>query len=442
MKFGRVLVHSVVCLGLTVGATQAQNTNQTAVATNNNAGLILMPPRLTRQQAVDEALARNPALVAANEQAIEAKAGIVVATAWPDPSLVTEIDQERSFVEPSSGSERDLGIQFTVPYPYRTHLNRKIANATWQQALFSVTQLRQQTAFQTLQAYDAILVALRHRDDLTQSREMSRQFLDKTEERFRGGTVARLDVLKARVDLSKAENDLIANERAISTARAGLNKLLGRPLGTDLEPTDGLSVPRPVPEISLLVQLAAKSRPELLSMNSQQAAAHDSTVLSKQYWTPDINMTLWNSQIEGEPNSYKFDGGITIPLFFWQHHGGAIKAAEHHELELKATGSDLLAQVLLDVQTTHSTATTALRQAVYLRDELVPEATAAYDAVLASYGLGGSSALDLLDAKATLLDAQSQYTDALGMVNDALADLERAVGAPLPPAIPETHNEK
>lgn len=79
-----------------------------------------------------------------------------------------------------------------------------------------------------------------------------------------------------------------------------------------------------------------------------------------------------------------------------------------------------------------------LGNAVYhfnlLRDELLPEAQAAYKAAFASYSLGGSSALDLLDAKGTLLDAQSQYTDALGAVNDARADLERAVGAPLPPA--------
>jgi len=53
-----------------------------------------------------------------------------------------------------------------------------------------------------------------------------------------------------------------------------------------------------------------------------------------------------------------------------------------------------------------------------------------------SYGLGGSSALELLDAKRTLLDAEKQYVDALGAANDARAALELAVGAPLPPAPP------
>ena len=59
-----------------------------------------------------------------------------------------------------------------------------------------------------------------------------------------------------------------------------------------------------------------------------------------------------------------------------------------------------------------------------------------------SYSLGGSSSLELLDAKATLLSAESQYTDALGAANDALADLERAVGAPLPPRSSPAPHEK
>jgi cobalt-zinc-cadmium efflux system outer membrane protein len=126
---------------------------------------------------------------------------------------------------------------------------------------------------------------------------------------------------------------------------------------------------------------------------------------------------------------------IALPmLLFWQHEKGEVAEARHHELELSATNSDLLAQVQLDVATTYATASTALRQAIFIRDELLLEAREAYRIASTSYSLGGASALDLLDAKRTLLDAESQYADALGAANDARADLERAVGAPLPPS--------
>jgi outer membrane protein TolC len=397
---------------------------------------------LSRQEAVHEALAHNPALTAAREMVSEAKAQITIATAIPDPQLVTEIDQERNWLNPASGSERDIGVQFTVPYPYRTHLAGKIARAGWKEAQYSLVQLQQQTASQTAQAYDAYLVAMRHRDDLLQSKDIAGQFLSRSEVRYRAGTVAKLDVLKARVDLAKAENDLIANERAIVTSRASLNRLMGRHMRDNVEPADKLETFRAVPDLVYLEQMAINSRPELSSMKKQREAAHDSTVLSKNFWVPDLNLTLWRSYIDGAPDSYKFDGGITFPLFFWQHQKGAVAQAEHHELELKATDSDLQNQILLDVYNSYATATTTWRQAVYLRDQLLPEALEVFKTTFNSYNLGGSSALDLLSAKSTLVDAQSQYTDALGAVNDALADLERALGSPIPPTPAGDSHEK
>ena len=106
---------------------------------------------------------------------------------------------------------------------------------------------------------------------------------------------------------------------------------------------------------------------------------------------------------------------------------------------MTANLADIRAQVGLDVQTAFASASTALRQAVFIRDQLLPEAREVYRIASVSYGLGGSSALELLDAKRTLLAAESQYVDALGAANDALAALELSIGAPLPPATPGEH---
>ena len=91
----------------------------------------------------------------------------------------------------------------------------------------------------------------------------------------------------------------------------------------------------------------------------------------------------------------------------------------------------MAAQVGEDLRNAYATASTSLRQAIYLRDELVPSAREAYRIASTSYSLGGASALEVIDAQRTLLDAQTQYAAALAAVNDAIADLERATGAPL-----------
>ena len=65
---------------------------------------------------------------------------------------------------------------------------------------------------------------------------------------------------------------------------------------------------------------------------------------------------------------------MPIPLLYWQHAKGDIAQATHFEKELEATYRDARVQVVQDVRTAYANASTAMRQAVFLRDELVPSA--------------------------------------------------------------------
>src|SRR5579864_9505229 len=164
---------------------------------------------LTRRAAVDTALARNPALAVAREQIEQARARVVQAKAFPDPS----VSAATTLSGPASSVGTTLGLGLTLPFPQKFHLQGEVSGADLKAAEFAYLQLRQQTASQTAQAYDALLVALAHLAALTESRTLAADFLEKTEARFEAGTVAKLDVLKARVDLAAAENALIANQR-------------------------------------------------------------------------------------------------------------------------------------------------------------------------------------------------------------------------------------
>jgi outer membrane protein, heavy metal efflux system len=388
--------------------------------------------RLSRQQAIDEALARNPAIAAAQAQVEQARAGVTIAAAFADPAFAADVAGQTSAFKPGSGNASDQGVGVTFPFPGKRGLRRDIAIGALRAAEFNVTQLRQQIASQAAQAYDALLVALRHRDDLQQNRGLAADFVQKTQARFQAGTVPRVDVVKAQTDLASAENDLIANDRAIATARATLNRVLGRMGGAPLEPTDTLTLPGAIAEVDELERIAETTRPEIASLAAQLEASRSATRLARQYWAPDVNVTLTRNAVSGTTTTYTTGVGFGVPVFFLQHQRGEVAAALYRETELTANIADIRSQVSLDVQSAYTAASTALRQAIFIRDQLLPEAREVYRVASVSYGLGGSSALDLLDAKRTLLDAERQYVDALGAVNDALAALEAATGAPLP----------
>lgn len=395
------------------------------------------PLRLSRRQAIDEALAANPGLLASRAQVEQARAQVAIATAFPDPTLAADVGGQSRVLNPGSGNSSDVGVGVTFPFFGKTRLRGEVAKTALQAAEFALTQLRQQVGSQTAQAYDAILVALRHGDDLKEAKTLALDFLAKTKARFLAGTVPKVDVVKAQVDVSQAENDLIANDRTLITARASLNRLLGRTGGAPLETTDTLEVParfapETIAELEGLEKLALTSRPELRSLEIQRQGARAATRLARQYWVPDVNVTLTRNAADGSPTTWTTGIGLGFPIFFHQHLQGEVAAATHREEELAANAADIAVQVSLDVRTAFAGASTALRQAVFLRDELLPEAREVYRVAAVSYELGGASALELLDAKRTLLDAEKQYVDALGAANDAEAALELAVGAPIP----------
>jgi cobalt-zinc-cadmium efflux system outer membrane protein len=391
---------------------------------------------LTRTAAIVAALNNNPQLEIGREQTAQARARRVTAVAVPDPILSYSLDNQPGFLDFGLAAERNAAITFAIPFPDKFRLRNSIGVADIKSFQAGYSALRQQIAAQTSRSYDSLLVAVKHRDDFRLTRDLSADFLKKTQARFDAGTVPRLDVIRARVALAQAENDLIASERDVSVAIDAIDRLMGRQVGAPVVPFDSLSVPPPLPALDRLMGDAQRDRPELAQVASERAGARATTNLSREYWMPDF--ALGASKDYGPAGTGAlFSAGflLPIPFFHMSHVRGEIAENVHRERELSATQRDLQAQVAQDVRAAYASASTALRQAVYLRDELLPAAREAYRVATVSYSLGGSSALDVLDAQRSLIGAQTQYADALAAANSSRADLALAVGR-LPETLP------
>src|SRR6185437_13239545 len=148
--------------------------------------------RLTRQQAIDLALANNPQLAASREQVAQARARVTEATALPDPSLSATIVGQNGAFTPGTAGEHDYALGLTIPFPDRIRLKGKVASSDVHASEFSLDQLRQSIASQTSQTYDSLLVALRHQADFQQAGQLAQDFLTRTEARYNAGTTPRL----------------------------------------------------------------------------------------------------------------------------------------------------------------------------------------------------------------------------------------------------------
>ena len=397
------------------------------------------PPRarrdsllLTRDAAITAALSSNPQLDVAREQTAQARARLVQGAAIPDPSLTYSLVNQPGLLKLGSAEQKNAVLGIQIPFPNKFSLRHRIGAAGVHSAEYSYAGMRQQLAAQTSSAYDTLLAAHRHREIFQTSRDLAQDFLKKTRARFEGGTAARLDVIRAQVAVAQAENDLIGAARDIQTASNSLDRFVGQPIGTPIATQDSLSLPSPLPDIDELERAALTARPELGGLTSQQAGASAATSLAKQYWVPDFTLSA-RKDYATDGGGALFSAGIAMPLpiFFWQHNTGEIAESQHHERELAAGLRDLRAQVAQDVRAAYAATDAALRQALYIRDALLPSVREAYRVASVSYGLGGSSALDVLQARRDLLEAETQYAAALTAANSSRADLERATATPL-----------
>ncbi len=389
------------------------------------------PLCLTRRQAVAQALARNPQLEVAAEQVAQARARKTQATAIPDPQFEAAFVQSPGLFGAGGGTERSVTATVTIPFIDKFRLQGRVGTADVRSAGFAAALARQQITAQTTETYDSLLASLRRQRDLREARALAQDFVRRAQARFNAGTTPKLDLIRAQTELARAENDLIANDRDVANARAALNRLVGRPLGAPIAAADSLEVPPAPPDLDRLLAAALASRPELADLKSQQEGARAATGLARESWLPDFTIGVTRDYADPGPGVLFTGVSLPIPLLYWQHTHGEIGEARHRELELAASYRDLESQVGQDLRASHAAAGAALRQAVYIRDQLLPLARQAYRIASVSYGLGGLSALELLDARRDLLDAESQYTDALAAANDTRAELERAAATPL-----------
>src|SRR4051812_32098017 len=156
-------------LALVAGVAQAQVPGTSSRADSVTPQAIAFPAdtiRLSRREAIAQALAHNPQLEVARAQVGQARARKVEAVALPDPSATASLDSQRRLFQSGSGGEKNVGVDMLIPFPNKLRLQGKAAQADVTSSELSYTQQRQLIAAQTSEAYDSLLVALKHRADL------------------------------------------------------------------------------------------------------------------------------------------------------------------------------------------------------------------------------------------------------------------------------------
>ena len=237
-----------LAISASVASAQASNASRSASApasiTSGSASARQATDslRLSRRQAIAEALTRNAQLEIAREQTAQARARRVTAIAIPDPTLSAAYDQEagplgfrgRARGRSSSGSPFP-SRQVPPQQPDRSGGHRcervELSSAAADGRVAGVGRVR--------------LTARRaeHRGILRQTRDLAADFSSAPKPALKPAARRGWTSFRRESSVAQSENDLIANERDIANAQASLNRTLGRVIGAPIAPVDSLDMP-------------------------------------------------------------------------------------------------------------------------------------------------------------------------------------------------------
>jgi outer membrane protein, heavy metal efflux system len=394
-----------------------------------------IPETATVEDYVRLAVERDPAIRAAQAKVRRMQARVPQESSLEDPMAEIGITGKRS----RTPTEVMTGISQKLPFPGKLQTRGRIATQEAAMAEKELEQSRLDTAAEARQAFWSYYEATRALEVTEQSRDLLEQFQQSAEARYRANLASQEDVLRASVELSNLQNELIALGQQRTSAAAMLNSLLDRPTDAALSSPKQADLKPAALELDSLMSLAARRNPELAAIYDQLEAQRLRWKLARLEHWPDLTVSAGytfdnqagTSSMGSDEDQFLFGVAVNLPIW-----ADRLRAAEREALagldegvaNLTATRNRLAFRVqdgLVRVQTQQ-------RSAILLRDVILPQARQTVEASAASYRAGRADFLTVIDNWRNLLSSQLMYHQGLAQMQRELAKLRQAVGGELP----------
>lgn len=385
---------------------------------------------------IDEAIRRNPEILAAQKKLESARQRPAMEGSLPDPMFsVGYAGAGGPLPGQGLGREPMARIGFmasqTLPAAGKRSLRSRIAlkeagameQEYWQAQLSVVARVK--TAWHRLHHSYALL------DLLARNRELTERMLKVSEIRYAAGKAAQADLLKAQTQLTLLEVKAAKFEQEKRSREAEINSLLARPLETPVPRPPEMDAQESVVTLAQLMEQAQGWSPMVLREQRNIERTELALNLARKEGSPDYTVSAGYYNQGSMPPVYEARVDFNLP-FFTRGRQRAAAAEQVNSLEAarrsyQATGNTLMFRIKDD----YLMSTTAWRLLRIYSTTLVPQATLAVESSLISYETGQTDFMMLLSNLMTLLEAEESYHEALMDYHLALVRLEEMTGMAL-----------
>jgi outer membrane protein, heavy metal efflux system len=392
------------------------------------------PLRLSDIEAA--AVESNPEIRVMKERVALAKAGIAPAVSIDDPSFSYRA-WGTPLLQPWNLNQTQNMFMFnqTLPSKGKRELRFEAAN---QAVDIAEAELEGRKLDITARVRGAFYDLLRNEDELRlhdEQIELARQAVASARIKYTVGRVPQQDVLKAQIAVTKLADHLAMFLQDGDLARARLNTLMGRDPSAPLEVVGEYTPVATLPAIARIKQLALDNRPELKAIDAAIRQLETKVRLTEKNYKPDLSLGAGYMLMPSgsmNRNGYMAELSFNLPWLNRSRHDAEILEAKAQVSAQKAELEAQKALVFQEIQEGLIRANTAARLVEIYRDTLRPQAQATLRAASTAYQTDQTDFLNLIDSQNTALDVEYSYYRALAEFDSRVADLERALGAPLP----------
>jgi outer membrane protein TolC len=376
---------------------------------------------------VEEALAKNPEVLEADEALTAARARPNQARALPDPTL--------SFTYTNDGwsptlGERDmttLGVMGSqvLTWPGKRQLRGAISAKEADQAAQQAARVRLNVVAAAKRAYFGLALARELMTLVVEQEEIWKQIEGVARARYGVGQGAQQDVLRVQIEVTRTQQ-LRAEQQAEARVRgAELNRLLARALDQPIAAAEPLALvkdPRPRDEVLAQVE---EGSPELRAASAAIERDRLLVGLAEKESRPDFAVQAGYMNRGRLDSMWQAGVAFNLPLRRRRLQGARAEAEararaserrlESLRLELRFRTEERLAQ--------RDTAETLAR---LYGDGIVPQDQMSVEAAVANYQAGKVPFVAVLEALATLYGDRSTHLRVLASHQRIRASLEEA----------------
>ena len=391
---------------------------------------------MTLEEIEREALANNPELRAVTARVAVAKAHTPVAGALDDPMLMyrnwgTPLEKPWDWNQ----AQHMLMYQQTLPGPGKRAARTQLANQQAAETDAQIEVVKREVGVRVRKAYYDLLRSADDHRIHDQQMELSKQTLQSATVKYTVGRAPQQDVLKAQIAMTRLADHLVMLDEEQEMARAELNTLMGRDAGTPLDVTGGYGTARTLPKLEELERIALENRPELKAIAATGSVADAQLALARKAYTPDFTVAGgYMLMPEGSMfrNNYMAEVTVSLPWLNRRKHDNEIQEAQAAAQVVRSEQKAQINAAFLEIQRALIQARAAERSLKLYRDTLRPQAETTLKSAAVAYQQDRTDFLNLVDSQNMLLDVESSYFKAAASFDTSIAELERAIGAPLP----------